>query len=147
MTDLKFWWHIEFPEEIKRQMLLYRKDKEDYTLISIKVLEFVAVIINYCATLNMTSTTSRTTDPHPVVLNIMDNRSALSWTMHSCKKSKIGWLPARVFRSFLINSPIGILPKRISTNKNKIADDISHQKLTAEIDSPTAIPSYDYSLL
>ena len=146
-TDLKFWWHIEFPEEIKLRTLLHMKDNADGNLISINVLEYVTVIINYCATLHMVSTTAPTKDPHPVVLNITDNKSALSWTTHACKKSKTGRLLARVFCSFLMNSPLGITSKWISTNENKIADDISRQKLQANLDSPAVIPSYDYTLL
>jgi len=50
---LGFWWHIDFPEEIKRQTLLFKSDNQDGTLISINVLEFVTVIINYVASLHV----------------------------------------------------------------------------------------------
>ena len=45
-TELGFWWHIEFPEEVKHRTLLFKSDNKDGTLISINVLEFVTVIIN-----------------------------------------------------------------------------------------------------
>ena len=51
---------------------------KDGTLISINVLEFVTVIINYVASLHVIISTSFTDDPHPVLLNVTDNTSALS---------------------------------------------------------------------
>ena len=122
---------------------MYKQDNLDDLLISINVLEFVTVVLNYCAILHIVTTTDATDDPHPIVLNVTDNRSALNWTLHACKTSRIGRLLARVFCSFLINSPVGITSKWISTHENLIADDISRQKSN----SPTPIPSFDYSSL
>jgi len=86
-----------------------------------------------------------TDDPYPVLLNVTDNASALSWTTGSCKKSKVGRLLARFFCSLMINSPLGINSKWISTDDNKIADDISRIKReSATEDSP---PFFDYSTL
>jgi hypothetical protein len=48
-----FWWHLPFPEKVKLRTLLHKRDNADGLLISINVLEFVTVIINYCATLHM----------------------------------------------------------------------------------------------
>ena len=141
--SLGFWWHLEFPEEVKQRTLMYKQDNLDDLLISINVLEFVTVVLNYCAILHIVTTTDATDDPHPIVLNVTDNRSALNWTLHACKTSRIGRLLARVFCSFLINSPVGITSKWISTHENVIADDISRQKSN----SPTPIPSFDYSSL
>jgi hypothetical protein len=70
-------------------------------------------------------TTYVTEDPHLVLLNITNNASALSWTLHTCKRSRIGRLLACFFCSLLINSPLGINLQWISTNDNKITDDIS----------------------
>ena len=75
---LKFWWHIKFPEEVKLRTLLYRKDNKDGKLVSINVLEFVMVIINYIASLHVITSTSITNDPYPILLNITNNASALS---------------------------------------------------------------------
>ncbi len=47
---LGFWWHIPFPEAVKQHTLLHKRDNKDGLLISINVLKFVTVIINYCAT-------------------------------------------------------------------------------------------------
>jgi hypothetical protein len=83
---LGFWWHIRFPDEIIQRTLLFKSDNEDGILVSINVLEFVTVIINYCAALHIFWTTKITEDPHPVLLNITNNASALSWTLHTCKR-------------------------------------------------------------
>jgi hypothetical protein len=122
---------------------LHIKDNLDKDLILINVLEFVTVIFNYCAMLQVLAMTNITKDPHPVVLNITDNKLALCWTNHTCKESQIGRLLARVFCSFLINFPVGITSKWISTDKNYIADNILRQKRT----SLSSFDSFDYSFL
>jgi hypothetical protein len=143
--SLGFWWHIPFPEAVIQRTLKHKKDNKDGLLISINVLEFVTVIVNYCAALHFVTTTSATDDPYPVLLNVTDNASALSWTTGACKKSKVGRLLARFFCSLMINSPLGINSKWISTDDNKIADDISRIKRgSANKDSP---PFFDYSTL
>lgn len=141
--SLGFWWHLNFPEEVTKRTLLHIKDNSDDMLISINVLEFVTVILNYCAILEIVTTTQVTDDPHPMVLNITDNMSALNWTLHACKTSRIGRLLARVFCSLLINSPVGITSKWISTHDNVIADDISRQKRNSQ----SLVATFDYSSL
>ncbi len=113
-------------------------------LMSINILEFVMVIINYCATLHVVRMSNITDDPHPVILNVTDNSSALSWTLHMCKQSKIGQMLARFFCSLLINLPLGINSQWISTINNKIADDISCLKKQSDNKSS---PAFDYTIL
>jgi hypothetical protein len=91
---LGFWWHIPFPEAVKQRTLLHKQDNKNGLLISINVLEFVTVIINHCTMLHIVTTTLATNDPYPVLLNVTDNASALSWTIGACKKSKVGRLLA-----------------------------------------------------
>jgi hypothetical protein len=141
---LGYWWHIPFPKEIMQRTLLHKKDNSDGRIISINVLELVTIIINYCALLHVVTTTSATNDPHPVLLNVTDNVSALSWTTGACRKSMIGHRLACFFCSLLIGSPLGINSKWISTNDNKIADDILHVKMQSVLNSH---PSFDYSTL
>ncbi len=76
--SLGFWWHLPFPEEVKLCTLLHKRDNADGLLISINVLEFVTVIINYCAALHMILSKNLTNNPYLVLLNITDNVSALS---------------------------------------------------------------------
>jgi hypothetical protein len=59
-------------------------------LVSINELEFVMVIINYCAALRVVWTSPVTDDPHPVILNVTNKSFALSWTLYMCKRSKLG---------------------------------------------------------
>lgn len=129
-----FWWHIRFPDKIIQCTLLFKSNNEGSLLISINVLEFATVIINYCAALHIFRTTNSTEDPHPVLLNIADNASALSWPLNTCKRSRIGRLLACFFCSLRINSPLGINSQWISTNNNKIADDIRLINLKRDID-------------
>ncbi len=113
-------------------------------LMSINVLEFVMVIIKYCPALHVVWTSPVTDDPHPVILNVTDNASALSWTLHKCKRSKIGQMRARFFCSLLINLPLGINSQWISTIDNKIADNISCLKKQSDNNSSSA---FDYTIL
>ncbi len=137
--SLGFWWHLPFPEEVKLQMFLHKRDNADSLLISINILEFVTVIFNYCATLHIVLSTNPTNDPYPVLLNVTDNMSALSWTTGACCKSRIGPLLARFFCLLLINFALGINSQWISMLHNTIADDISRAK--------TAASEYTHSLL
>ncbi len=113
-------------------------------LVLINILKFVIVIINYCATLHVVWTSPITNDPHPVILNITDNSSALSWTLHTCKQSKIGQMLYYFFCSLLIDSPLGINSQWISMINNKIADNISGLKKQSDINSS---PAFDYTIL
>ena len=48
-VELKFWWHLQFPIAVVQHTLKYLKDNSNINLISINVLEFLTVIIDYCA--------------------------------------------------------------------------------------------------
>ena len=91
----------------------------------------------------MFMTRSIMNDPHPVLLNMTNYVSALSWTNHTCRKSKLGRLLAQFFCSFLINSPLGINSQWISSDDKKIADDISWIKKTLS----DSLHSFGYSSL
>ncbi len=87
---LKFWWHLLFPKELVERMLLNLKDNSDKTFILINCLEYVTIILNYCASLVVFVTRKINDDPHPVILCITDNTSALNWMLHTSKKLIIG---------------------------------------------------------
>jgi hypothetical protein len=86
-------------------------------------------------------------DPYPVVLCIMDNTSALNWTLHTSKKSRIGRALARFFCGLLIGLNVGVNTKWISTVKNEITDKISRLKklTTTNPNSPSSHHTYDYA--
>jgi len=48
---LGFWWHLAFPKEVVERTLLHLKDDSDKKFISINCLEYVTIILNYCASL------------------------------------------------------------------------------------------------
>jgi hypothetical protein len=121
------------------------KNNNGQNFISINLLEYVTVIINYCGALMAYMEDGFTDDPHPVVLciSITDNVSAKNWTMHTCKKSIIGRTVAHFFCGLLIGSEVGINVKWISTVANKIADDNS--RLKKSLTSTTSSFTYDFS--
>ncbi len=141
---LGFWWHIRFPDEVVQRTLQFKTSNNNGMLVSINVLEFVMVIINYCTALHVAWTSPVTDDPHPVILNVTDNSSASSWTLHTCKRSKIGQMLAHFFCSLLINSPLGINSQWISIIDNKIPDKISC--LLKQSDNNSS-PTFDYTIL
>jgi hypothetical protein len=112
--------------------------------MSINVPKFMIVIINYCPTPHVVWTSPITDDPHPVILNVTDNSSELSWTLHTCKRSKIGKILAHFFCSLLINSPPGINSQWISTIDNTFTDNIFCLKKHSDFNST---PAFDYTFL
>ena len=121
--SLEYWWYIQFPFNIRERTLKHLK-KGDENVISINVLEYVTVIINYCAAVTIVKS-GIMDDPNPVIRFITDNTSALNWTLHTSKSSIIGRALARFFCGLLIGSPVGINAKWIGTHENVIADKIS----------------------
>jgi hypothetical protein len=144
-TTLKFWRHLSFPPKVIAGMLLYLKDNSDKSFISIDCLEYVTIILNYCASLIVFATHKINDDPHPIVLCITDNTSVLNWTFHTSKKSIIGPALTRFFCGLLINLIVRINAKWISTIDNKIANKIS--RLKASNSSSTNSFTYNYSNL
>lgn len=140
---LNFWWHLNFPPEIVNRTLLYLRDDSNDDLISINALEFITVILNYCAALHVISSSGiLSDDPHPVVLCKTDNTSALNWVNHRSKGSPLGRALGRLFVGLIMDSPLGINAEWINTNDNEIADEISRLKKDSDKEF-----SFDYSQL
>ncbi len=104
---LGFWWHLLFPKEVVKRTLLHLKDYSDATFISINCLEYVTIILNYCASIITFATRKVNNNLHTVILCVTDNKSALNWTLHTSKKLIIGRAIARFFCSLLIGSNVG----------------------------------------
>jgi hypothetical protein len=149
LITLKFWWHLLFPKEVVKQTLLHLKDNSDKTFILINCLEYLTIILNYWASLMAFPSCKVNDDPHPVVLCITDNTSALNWTLHTSKKSNIGRALAGFFYGLLISLNVGGNAKWISTIKNVIADKISRLKEVINTNSklPSSHPTYNYAHL
>lgn len=146
-TELKFWWHITLPQEIVQRTLIHLADDSAGDLISINALEFVTVIINYCAALSIISGSDLfEDDPFPVILCKTDNTSALSWINHRCKGSLLGRALGRLLVGLLMDSPLGINATWINTHDNEVADGLSRFKSNSDNVSNDH-PTFDYSLL
>jgi hypothetical protein len=143
-VTLGFWWHIRFPDKVVWRTLRFKSRNDNGMLVFINVLEFVMMIINYCAALHVVWTSPITDNPHPVILTVTDNSSALSWTLHTCKQSKIGQMLACFFCSLLINLPLGINSQWISTIDNKIADNVSRLKKQSDNNSSSAFDNTNF---
>lgn len=143
---MSYWWHVPFPDEVVRRTLLHLPDNSTGNLISINALEFVTIILSYCAALTVLSEGGLTEDLYPVVLAITDNTSALNWVNHCCKASPIGKALSRLLVCLLIDSLLGINADWISTDENMIADGISRLKKESAT-SANPHPSFDYSSL
>jgi hypothetical protein len=143
---LKFWWHLSFPKEVVERTFLHLKDNSDKTFILINCLEYVTIILNYCASLVAFVSRKVNDDPHPVVLCVTDNTSALNWMLHTSKKSNIGRALARFFCGLLIGSNVGVNIKWISTIKNVIANKMLRLKEVINTNSklPSSLPTYNY---
>jgi hypothetical protein len=69
---------FHFPDEGVQHTLQFKTNNDNGILVSINIFEFVMVIINYCAAFHVVRTSLATNNPHPVILNISNNSSALS---------------------------------------------------------------------
>ena len=108
--------------------LMHVANGDNGRLISIIVLEFVIVIISYCADLTVFTTYCLTEDPHPILLNVVDNMSAHSWTTHTYKSSRNSKLNAKFSCYLQMNSPTDINSTWVSTLDDAIAGEISRLK-------------------
>jgi hypothetical protein len=145
LTALKFWWHHLFPPKVIARMLIHLTDNSDKSFILINCLEYVTIILNYCASLIVFTTQKINYNLHPIVHCITGNTSTLNWTLHTSKKSIIGRALARFFCGLLIGSRVGINAKWISTIDNEIVNKISRLKAT---NSPSTNSfTYEYSNL
>ena len=75
---LKVVWLLKFPDALIKRTLLHPKDIRDSNHISINVLNYLTVIIYYCAVYVIVTTMNATDDPHPVLMSMADNTLAHS---------------------------------------------------------------------
>jgi hypothetical protein len=112
------WWYLTCPNAIVQRILLHLKDNKDKSFILINCLEYVMIIINYCAAITAFLDSHITNNLHPVVLCKTENVSTNNWTMHTSKRPIIGQALARFFCGLLISSDLGTNAKRISMAAN-----------------------------
>lgn len=131
--DCYFWWYLEWSAEIRSRTLRFKRDNSDGKLISINVLEFASVIINFAAMSLYFQQHKDAANPFPLALLFADNVSAEIWALKGCKNSLAGRALGRLLCTLLINNPLGLCTARIGTKENEIADKIS--RLKSEKDS------------
>lgn len=136
-VDMKFWWYIHWPEDVRRHTLRFVKNNDANTLISINALEYAALIINYVASTHYFHNHEDPSDPYPSVLLYADNTTAESWLRKSCKNSFIGRALGRLQCALMINNPVGINVDHVTTKDNVVADRISRIKQDTD-----AIPDF-----
>ena len=125
---LRFWWYIEWPADVQRLTLRFVKKYRNSQgkLVSINVLEYAAMIITYVAGYHvMVQVDPSAEDPFPLMELWADNTTAESWIIKASKVSPIGRALSRIQCALMINNPVGITSRYISTLNNVIADRIS----------------------
>ena len=138
-TDMGFWWYIEWPASVRKHTLVYVRNNKDGKLISINVLEYAAILINYAASYHYHHTHPDPEDPYPTVLLEADNRASESWTEKGCKSSLIGRSLARLQCAMTINNNVAVHTGHVTTKQNVIADRIS--RMISETNSMREFPS------
>ncbi len=84
--DLKFWWHINWPEQVQARAAKARTNE----MISINALEYAAIIINLVATTSTILASPSDQDPYPTVLYFIDNVTLEAWMQKVAKNSPAG---------------------------------------------------------
>ena len=125
-TDLKFYWHYAFLDEVVRRARLPNNQTKE--LISINALEMAAIIINFAAAIVACDHDGIDLSTFPVLMNGCDNTAACAWIMKKCKTSLAGRALGRLFMGLLMSTNISIQTEWLSTDANFIADDISRLK-------------------
>ena len=128
--DMTFWWYIEWPEAIQKRTLRFIKNNKNNQLISINVLEYAALILNFIASTHYFRTYHNdVTDPFPTSLLYADNSTCEAWgKLKQCKTSMIGRNLGRLQCALMINNHVGINIDHVTTTQNEIADRISRIK-------------------
>ena len=125
-----FWWHVEWPQEIKsltlKNIIVSRKCTMTDQLISINLLEFVVEIINYAA-ITVLFRENPTLCKHlfPLLLNWTDNKTAKAWIRKAATRTKKGKALQRILMCLMINNPVGLNAEYIPGLNNILADAIS----------------------
>ena len=105
--DLGFYWHHSWPDSIRTKSVRFfrRKAKFDEEIISINILEYMVIIINYtfCSYLYNGQHLVEIY-PHLTVLNWSDNWSAIAWTKQAAISSARGKAQSGILcRSLFLN--------------------------------------------
>ena len=133
-VDFGFNWYLQWHEEITSKFLKYFRRKAYFNgeIVSINLLEYVVVIINYaiCTSL-FYERNLNTVYKYQSLLNWSDNKSTIVWTKQAAISTAGGKALACIFCSLSINNDLQSLSNYINTKENVIADDLSRIKFTS----------------
>ena len=118
--DLGFYWHYTWPDSIRTKSVRFfkRKAKFDGEIISINLLEYMVIIINYATSSFLFKSHNLGAQyPHQTVLIWSDNRSAIAWTKQAAISSPGGKALSHIFCSLCINNDYNVLPIVLTQNK------------------------------
>ena len=87
---MKLWWYLEWPAKVTNYTLVYVKSNNDGKLVSINVLEYAALLINYAGAYHYYQENPDVTDPYPQVQFFVDSTSSEAWDEKGCTGSLIG---------------------------------------------------------
>ena len=101
--DLQFWWCIVWPKEISIRTVCCLKENGGGNLISINILEYLVVIIDYAAS-QAAIALEPLKDEYPTILNRVENKSSHTWSTKGCIQTKEGKSLSRLLCFLLIAS-------------------------------------------
>ena len=124
-VTMHFWWYLEWPASVHKRTLIYIRNNAKGSLVSINVLEYVALLITYAGAIHFYKCHSNKTDPSPLVLFYVDNTVSEFWGGKACTSSLIGQALSRLQCAMMINNSVAIQTAHITTQANVIMDRIS----------------------
>ena len=86
---MDFWWYFEWPEEVRKHTLTFVCSNEHGQLVSINVLKYAGMLINYAAESYFYQHFPNASNPYSKVLLFADNTAAKSWMLKGCNSSWI----------------------------------------------------------
>ena len=107
---------------------IYIHSNKGGKLISINVLEYAALLINYAAAYHYYGQHPDPSNPFPQVLFYADNTAAESWMDKACNSSLIGRALSRLQCAMMMNNSVGFHTGHVTTTNNVVADRISQIK-------------------
>jgi len=133
--NLTFWWFLEWPPKVKertiKHFIKYYHGVQG-NMLSINLLEYVAIIISLAAAATRLSQGLHLSHPHPLLSIFSDNTTAISWTKRAATSTAEGKALARVLTSILIYNPsLGLNSSFVAGKQNGVADAISRMSTRA----------------
>jgi len=130
--NLQFWWFLQWPKNIEARNIKHFRAKyksPNGHMISINLLEYVAIIISYAAAISYSSRHPQCSKhSYPTIKIFSDNKSAIAWTIKASASTSSGKSLALLLASLLVNQPLGLWSGYVEGSKNILADKISRMQ-------------------